>query len=479
LTIAESPLAPGVIWCGTDDGNVQITRDAGGTWTNVADNIPGLPNDAWCSRIEASRFEQGIAYAAFDCHRSDDYNPYVFMTRDFGQTWTNITSNLPFGWIHVVREDTRNPDLLYVGTEFSVFASLDRGEHWFSLRNNLPTVAVRDIAIHPREHDLIIGTHGRGVWILDDISALQQFRPEVRDAEMFLFDIAPFTKFYLGSSLESFTRRVFSAKNPAYGPSIAAYFREKPQERPKLEVKDRDQRTVYELNIPKRAGLYRLSWNLQYMPRDEEGNPLKAGGMVLVTPPTLPPGNYTVELSLGDFLQTQELDILPDPRFKHEEEALSAQEDGLVRAIRLSRKLNLAVTSTRTLRSRLDKLKPSLGLEGEVEADVKSALDAFESALIPVEAEILPKRFGYRLDVETTLRGGNLPMRMAFLGMSLSAYPSPPTETDLLQLEELTRMVDAKVARLNALLKDGVAALNAVLEDKGLPLLSAPDPVKY
>ena len=241
MTIAESPVTPGLIWCGTDDGNVQITRDGGKTWTNVVDNIPGLPANTWCSRIEASRFDAGTAYASFDGHRSDDYNPYVFMTQDFGSNWENITGNLPFGWIHVVREDTRNPDLLYVGTEFSVFGSLDRGKHWFALRNNLPTVAVRDIAIHPREHDLIIGTHGRGIWVLDDITVLQQFRPEVERAEMFLFDITPFTKLYLGSSRESFTRRAFTAKNPAYGPSLAAYFREKPDERPKLEVRDQEE----------------------------------------------------------------------------------------------------------------------------------------------------------------------------------------------------------------------------------------------
>jgi hypothetical protein len=340
-------------------------------------------------------------------------------------------------------------------------------------------VAVRDIAVHPRERDLIIGTHGRGVWILDDISVLQQFRPEVREAEMFLFDILPYRKFYLGSSQETFTRRVFTAKNPASGPTIAAYFRKKPEERPRLEVKDREQQTVYELNIPKRAGLYRFSWDLQYMPRDEEGNPLKAGGMVLVTPPTLPPGKYTVALSLGDSVRTRELEILPDPRFRLEEEALTAQEQGLVRAIQLSRKLNLAVTATRTLRNRLDKLIPTLAREGEANKDVGTALEAFEAAFVPVEAEILPKRFGYRLDVETTLRGGNLPMRMAFLGMSLSSYPGPPTETDLVQLEELTEMVAAKVTRLNALLGEGVAALNEVLEENGLPLLSAPDPVKY
>jgi photosystem II stability/assembly factor-like uncharacterized protein len=479
ITIAESPVTPGVIWCGTDDGNVQITRDNGRTWANVVDNIPELPLHSWCSRIEASRFEAGTAYVAFDRHRSDDYNPYVFVTRDYGQSWEDITGDLPFGWIHVIREDTRNPDLLFVGTEFAVFASLDGGESWFSLRNNLPTVAVRDIAIHPRENDLLIGTHGRGIWILDDISALQQFRPEVREAEVFLFDIRPFTKYYLGSSQETFTRRVFTAKNPAYGPTIAFYFQEKPEERPRIKIKDRNEEIVYEMTVPKRAGLQRFNWNLRYLPRDEEGKPMKAGGMVLVSTPTVPAGEYTVDLTVGETTLTKKVAVHNDPRYTQDEESRKAQETSQVRALMLSRKLSLAVTATRGLRTRVDKLGQTVLSGADVPEAVRAALNTFEEAFKPVEAEILPQRFGYRLDVEATLRGGNLPMRMAFLGISISGYPSAPTETDLTQLEELTRMIDEKIARLNAVLGESVASLNTVLEEQGLPLLTAPEPVKF
>lgn len=479
ITTAESPVVPGVIWCGTDDGNVQITRDGGHTWTNVVGNIPGLPPHSWCSRIEASRFEAGTAYAAFDRHRSDDYDPYLFVTRDYGQSWEDIRGNLPFGWIHVVREDTRNPDLLFVGTEFSVFTSLDAGGHWFPLKTKLPTVAVRDIAVHPRDNDLIIGTHGRGIWILDDISALQQFRPDVAEAEMHLFDIQPFTKYYLGSSQEMFSRRVFTAKNPVSGATIALYFREKPDERPRLEIKDRDDKTVYDITVPKRAGLQRLTWNLQYMPRDEEGQPLKTGGMVLVAPPMVPAGEYTVGLTLGETTLTRKLIIHPDPRFQLDEASRTAQEASQVRALRLSRKLALAVTATRRLRTRVNKLRETVSGDVDVPEVVREALRSFEEAFKPVEADILPKPFGYRLDVETALRGGNLPMRMAFLGMSISGYPGAPTETDLAQLEEITRMADEKVARLNTLLGEGAAELNAVLEEHGLPALSVPEPIKF
>jgi photosystem II stability/assembly factor-like uncharacterized protein len=479
ITIAESPAAQGVIWCGTDDGNVHVTRDGGRTWANVVDNIPGLPPHSWCSRIEASRFDAGRAYAAFDRHRSDDYHPYLFVTRDFGQTWEDIRGNLPFGWVHVIREDTQNPDLLYVGTEFSVFASLDGGKSWHTLRNNLPTVAVRDIAVHPRDHDLIIGTHGRGIWILDDITALQQFRPEVAAADMHLFEIRPVTKYFLGSSQESFTRRAFTAKNPASGPAISLFFREKPDERPSLEIRDRDGRIVYEMSVPKKEGLQRITWNLQYVPRDEEGKALKTGGMVLVSPPTVPAGEYTVKLTWGETSLSRKLVVHPDPRFQQDESARASQEAAQLRAMRLSRKLSLAVTATRSLRSRLDRLAKTLTDEAGVPEAAQAALLRFGDSFKPVEADILPKPFGYRLDVETAQRGGNLPMRMAFLGISISGYPSPPTETDLLQLEELTRMADEKIARLNVILGEKAAELNAVLEEYGLPSLSVPEQVRF
>jgi hypothetical protein len=188
------------------------------------------------------------------------------------------------------------------------------------------------------------------------------------------------------------------------------------------------------------------------MPRDEEGQPLKTGGMVLVAPPKVPAGEYTVSLTLGETTLTRKLTIHPDPRFQLDEASRAAQEASQVQALRLSRKLALAVTATRRLRTRVDKLRETVSGDVDVPDVVREALRSFEEAFKPVEADILPKPFGYRLDVETALRGGNLPMRMAFLGMSISGYPGTPTEA---------------------------AEINAVLEEHGLPTLSVPEPIKF
>ncbi|HEX9699340.1 MAG TPA: hypothetical protein VGD06_07760, partial [Acidobacteriota bacterium] len=193
-TLSESPITPRVIWAGTDDGNVQVTRDGGASWANVRANVPGVPEGIWVSRLEASHFDAAEAYLSFDGHRSDTFTPWVFKTTDYGESWVNITSNLPDGdVVRVVREDLRNPDLLFAGTEFGLFVSIDDGESWSRFMNGMPTVSIYDLVIHPRDNDLIAGTHGRSIWILDDISPLQQLTAEVRGRDGWLFEQRPAT----------------------------------------------------------------------------------------------------------------------------------------------------------------------------------------------------------------------------------------------------------------------------------------------
>ncbi|MFC1555439.1 hypothetical protein ACFL7D_12460, partial [candidate division KSB1 bacterium] len=188
ITISESPVKAGLIWVGTDDGNVQVTQNGGEDWTNARNNIRGVPEDLWVSRVEASHFEEGTCYVTFDGHRSANFQPWVFKTTNYGRTWTNITSNIPDGQsCYVIKEDLKNPNLLFVGTEFAVFYTVNGGGSWVKLNNNMPTVAFHDLVIHPRDNDLVAGTHGRGLWVLDDITPLQQLTPEVLNSDAFLF----------------------------------------------------------------------------------------------------------------------------------------------------------------------------------------------------------------------------------------------------------------------------------------------------
>jgi photosystem II stability/assembly factor-like uncharacterized protein len=464
ITIAESPIQEGVIWCGTDDGNVQVTLDAGKTWSNVVKNIPGLPPRTWCSRIETSHFDAGTAYAAFDGHRNDDYTTYVYKTKDYGKSWTSIKGNLPFGWVHVIREDTGNKNLLFVGTEFGIFSSLDEGKSWFSLKNKMPTAAVRDIAIHPRENDLIIGTHGQGVWILDDISPLQEMSEDVLQADTYLYSIRPVTQFYTRNSRESFGRSEFAGQNPPYGVSITAFFKEKPEEKPKIFIKDEAGEKVFEISLLKEEGLQRKTWNLRTVPKNQEGKEIKPGATGMAGYLYAAPGEYTAELHWGDQTLSKKFVVHPDPRVDVDEKDRIAQKESFIKALLLSKKMGLTVTAAKNIRRQLDKVRTELGEKEIKSEDVQNALKSFEEKFSKLETEVVPDAISLRGSREESLRGGSIARRMTSVVANLGGFPYPPSSMDILQLKELEKAIEEYVKRVNSIIEEDIAVLNKTLE---------------
>lgn len=286
VTLSESPLQQGVIWAGTDDGNIQLTMDDGRTWTNVRPNISGVPTEVWVSRVEASHFEKGMCYVTFDGHRSDIFTPFVFKTMDFGKTWQNITGNLPDNHpVYVIREDCRNRDLLFVGTEFAVFVSIDGGQSWERLMNGMPTVAIHDLLIHPRDNDLIAGTHGRGVWICDDITPLQQLSEKVLTAEAHLFDSPVATRWRSISRGATRGHQLFIGQNPlsmsqvppnnsptdiANNATINFYLKASLNERPGLEIEDLDGKKTFTALLENSPGIHRFRWDMHFDPSKDQ-----------------------------------------------------------------------------------------------------------------------------------------------------------------------------------------------------------------
>lgn len=273
-TIAESPITQGLIWVGTDDGNVQLTRDDGKTWTNVRENVPDVPEGIWISRVEASRFDEHICYLTFDGHRSDNFKPYVFKSTDHGKTWVNITGNLPDGGpVYVIREDLKNKNLLFVGTEFAVFFSRDGGQNWTNLNLNMPTVAFHDLMIHPRDNDLIAGTHGRGIWILDDISPLQQATDKILSSEAFLFENDRPGTHWLSLRRGGYGRGnlYFAGENPPFGAKINYYLKDKPSGLVDITVTDAtgNLKTTYAVKDAG-AGMNHLMWDMKFDPSPKQ-----------------------------------------------------------------------------------------------------------------------------------------------------------------------------------------------------------------
>ena len=411
LAIAESPVKAGVIWVGTDDGNVQVTKDGGKTWTNVAANIKGLPPNSWVPNIDASHFDAGTAYVAFDRHQDDDFAPWAFKTTDYGQTWTSIKSDLPAkGYVHVVREDPKVKTLLYCGTELGVFASWDGGGHWMSIRNNVPPVAVRDIAVHPRDNDLIIATHGRGVYILDSATALQEIAT-AKSNDVFLFDVRQATRYQMWGKDSNLGQRTFTAQNPPGGALIDYYLKADVNGPVAITVADKSGKTIRTIrSTANKAGVNREVWDLRYDPPTPapgagpgggggfgRGGGQGAGGggqgrgaaaVQAGAPTTAPasqasaeqpaaggfgggrfgggggpavvPGDYTITLTAGGKQLSKTVRVGLDPRVKVSDADLNAQLDAALKLRDLSSTLNSVVARVDDLTRQLTTLSETM-----------------------------------------------------------------------------------------------------------------------
>ena len=319
-TIGESHLAPGIVWVGTNDGNVQVSRDHGATWKDVTAAIKGVPAETHVSRVEPSHFEAGTAYVSFDGHRTDDHKPYIFKTTDFGATWAPLASNLPPGNVNVVREDPRSPHLLYAGTEHGFYVSLNGGREWKEFMNGLPRVRVDDVMVHPRDNDLILGTHGRSIWIMDDITPLQQLSEQVMTAEAHLFDVRPATRWLTDIQRASGLggAKYFRGQNPAGGTTISYLLKAAPSGDVKITISNMRGELVRELTGTKNVGLNRVPWNLSPNPPPQPAGGRQGGGgggggrgrggagASFMNPQAVEAGSYVVKLNVGgkDYVKT-------------------------------------------------------------------------------------------------------------------------------------------------------------------------------
>jgi hypothetical protein len=309
---------PGIVWAGTDDGNLQVSHDGGLTFTEVGKNLSGLPpnNRYWISRIDASHFDQDTAYVSVDGHRDDDLKPYIYVTHDFGKSFQSISNNLPsYGNVQVIREDPKNRDLLYVGTEFGLFISLDAGKTWQKFMNNYPTVRTDDILVHPRDNDLIVASHGRSVWIADDITPLQQLTPAVRASDATLFDIRPAIAWLNDQQhgQQVGGQKNFIGENAPRGAAINYYLKSAASGDVKISIADASGRVIRTLDGTKTAGINRVMWNLAPAPppgQAQQGRGGGGGGRGGVG--AAEPGTYIVTLEVGGKKFTKPLEVVQD-----------------------------------------------------------------------------------------------------------------------------------------------------------------------
>jgi len=330
-TFDESPLTAGLLWVGTDDGNVQVTRNDGKKWTKVSDNITDRPNGYWVSRVAASNHDPGTAYVSFTGMRRDDFRAFVYKTTDYGATWTSIVANLPKEPINVIQESHKKPNQLFVGTDFMIYISFNGGKSWNKMKNNMPTQPIYDLKIHPRENDLIVATHGRGIWIADIAPLGEICSDSWFDRDAHLFRIEPKIK-WISNNRASSSSANFAGESEPNGSMIYFYLKEKAEGDVKVSIYQGNM-LISAYKKAHTPGIHKVIWNhsIQKERSEAQKKQMQAqlkryaemgfrprGGQfdVNYTYTPAPCGTYKVVLEVGDKKFVQEAEVKPDHWYK-------------------------------------------------------------------------------------------------------------------------------------------------------------------
>ncbi|HEV8618215.1 MAG TPA: hypothetical protein VGQ70_01865 [Candidatus Udaeobacter sp.] len=461
-SISESSKDKSLIWVGTDDGNLQLTRDGGKTWTNVVGNVPGLPKNSWVSWVQASNFDAGTAYAAFDRHTFGDMAPYVFRTSDYGKTWTPLVtpqeSKGVRGYAHVIKEDVVKPNLLFLGTEFGLFVSIDGGKSWAQFKgNHFPAVAVRDLGIQPRENDLVLATHGRGIWIVDDITPLRALTPDLLTQQVAFVSARPVQQRIQGNGGWANGDAVFVGDNPPDAAVIAYYQRARHLfGKIKLEVLDASGRVVDELPASKRPGLNRVTWPMREKP--PRVPPAAQIAFAGIRGPRLLPGVYTVRLTKAGKVSETKLTVGLDRRAKFSEADRKAQFDAAMKVHALFGEESALMARILSLRAVLAKTGGALP-EGE---PLRKNVSDFDQKVDAVRKKIVATTEGGAITGEERLREHTDQLYGALL-----SYEGKPGGYQVAYIDALKRELADVTKEFERLLVQDLPGLNQSLKSKG------------
>jgi photosystem II stability/assembly factor-like uncharacterized protein/flagellar hook assembly protein FlgD len=482
VTLAESPVKEGLLYAGTDDGNLQVSRDSGKTWKNITDKVPGVPKNTYVSRVVPSRYAEGAAYLTFDGHRADDYNTYMFVTTDFGESWKAIKSNIPAGvTARVIREHPRNQNLLFLGSEFGAYVSFDRGGRWTRLKGNLPLVRIDDIQIHARDNALVLATHGRSIWVLDDLSPLERASENILTSDIHLFEVAPATHFRLYGRKGNTGHKWFAAPNPPYGAVINYYVKDKPKDEVKLTITDQSGAVVRDFKGPKEAGLNRIVWDLRLnppaLPQEGQGG----GGGFFGAPrgPRVQPGTYVIKIVAGDKTTTGNVTVQEDPRIQIVEADRSKLNEAIAKGYALQKSAEAARKTMTSLKTQITTLQNSLKDNSEVSKPVNDSVQKVSDGLATIQKKLVttPDNSG---GAGPALPDEPRPLLNQINGMAngLDSYTAAPTPDELMRIEDLSKQLKDLLAELNKFIAEDVANLNKQLRDSGLQFLNPGKPVE-
>jgi len=462
--IAESPKDSMVIWAGTDDGNVQLTRNGGKQWTNLTPNIAGLPKNSWVSSVAAGHFGAGTVYATFDRHMDGDMTPHAYKSTDFGKTWTSlIAAGSPVrGYAHVIKEDPKTPQLLYLGTEFGLWISVDGGAHWARYKGgNMPAVAVRDLDVHPRDDDLVIGTHGRGIWIVDDITPLRALAAGATSKAAAFVQTKPVVQVLSAGGGWANGDAEFIGRNPP-GDAVITYYLQRRHifGDLKLEVFDSTGKLVQTLPAGKRRGLSRTAWTMRMSPPRV---PPAASAAFAVGPRFLP-GTYTVKLTEGELVTTTKLTVTGDARAPH---AIADRKAQFSLAVTLYDLLNQMTTVV----DQMNDMRGSLDDRGQGLVALDTLLQALQKGSSQVD--------GMRKKIVATKEGGmitgeeRLRENLAELYGSVVGYEGRPSEMQEQRTGSIGRELGDVSKEFGRWVQTELPKINKMLTGRGLKPIEA------
>ncbi|GIV07778.1 MAG: hypothetical protein KatS3mg017_0980 [Fimbriimonadales bacterium] len=476
ISLAESPLQKGLLWVGTDDGRLWKSPNDGISWIELTPHVPNLPPNSPVSHVEPSRASIDTAYVAFDRHMLNDFKPYLYKTTDGGKTWHPITNGIPDeAYVFVVREDPRNLNLLYAGTERGLFVSFDGGQNWQKFPN-LPPVPVHDIQVHPLMNDLLLGTHGRSVYVLDDITPLQEVSPQVVAKPAHLF--TPPTAWRYSSRMTRYGRgdRPIVAPNPPYGAMITFYLKERPKQgRVRIQILDSQGNLLRELTrVPQEPGIHRITWDLrtrgeatednEETPREtpatqrgQQGGPL--GPQVL-------PGTYRVKLIAGDFEMEQLLTVKMEPALEPYLTQVKAGYQFTLETLSMIRKLNRAMQSLNSVESQLNNLLQAARQQNvKLPEALDKAIGEHLKQIADMKAKVDNPNTGLAYARSARLRG-----RLNSVYGQMSSNTGP-TQAQIVYFNEVKAEFEQVYGEIRTYLTQTAPQLNEQLKANNLPTL--------
>jgi photosystem II stability/assembly factor-like uncharacterized protein len=466
-----SPLSEQIIWAGTDDGYVNVTTNGGKSWKNVTRNISGLPANTWCSYIEASPFSKGTAFVTFDGHRTGDKKTYVYKTTDFGISWHSLVTDDLKGYAHVVCQDPVKENLLFLGTELGLFVSIDGGGEWVQFLGGLPKVPVNDLAIHPRDSDLIIATHGRGIYIIDDLGIIRQITPDILAKRVFLFKPVPVVTQNLRGYVRNSHAGEFVGDNPLEVGKIFYYLKRRPLFGAiKIEIYDSKGELIKTIPGSRQRGLNRVEWFLRLKPPKPPRIKSQALLDFPLFGPIAPEGTYTVKLIMGKKDWKTQIPVAFAGDYDYPLESRKLKEKTIWKLYHLQNKLGYVDF----VASQVKKKAITLLKEKKLKRSVLKSLRKLIAELEALRSSVVMDR-----DIQGVTFDQKLRERIVWLYMMVDIYGGKPSQTQLDRTDRMAGEVKDVEDRLNRIKTKLINKVNRELTKLKLPPISIPSEEEF